>query len=108
MEDGDVKVNLCWKGWLMNGQNGVGYNSSPKRIIKLTCKTFMAGLLDKLYNMIEIDKNENQIKLLCSHPLSCTSHVISYGTIPIKEDEDLELFLDIPSDIRLKNLLNSM
>lgn len=47
-----------------------------------------------------------RIKLNCNADIHClVHHVISYATIPVKEDEDLDLVLDIPSDIPAQKLV---
>ena len=55
--------------------------------------TTYAGLSDKIYATTAIDRRNFELNIICRHPISSQE----YKLIPIKNDEEVELMLEVPS-----------
>ena len=61
--------------------------------IKVFHGTTYAGLLDKIYATTDINRQSLELNIICRYPISCKE----YKPIPIKNDEGVELMLEVPS-----------
>ncbi|KAL6315411.1 hypothetical protein AAG906_000524 [Vitis piasezkii] len=61
--------------------------------IKVFHGTTYDGLLDKIYATTAIDRQNFELNIICRYPISSQE----YKPIPIKNDEGVELLLEVPS-----------
>ena len=76
-------------------QNNVVYEGAKVNIlpIKVFHGTTYAGLLDKIYATRAIDRRNFELNIICRYPISSQEYI----PIPIKNDEGVELMLEVPS-----------
>ena len=90
-----VAVNCYWNGRVKKESNDVVYEGAKVNVmpIKVFHGTTYAGLLDKIYATTAIDRQNFELNIICRYPISSQE----YKTIPIKNDEGVELLLEVPS-----------
>ena len=78
-----VAVNCYWNGRVKKESNDVVYEGAKVNVmpIKVFHGTTYAGLLDKIYATTAIDRQNFELNIIC----------------PIKNDEGVELLLEVPS-----------
>ena len=90
-----VAVNCYWSGIVKKEQNDVVYEGAQMNVlpIKVFHGTTYAGLLDKIYAATTIDRWTFEFNIICRYSISSQE----YKPIPIKNDEGVELMLEVPS-----------
>ncbi|KAJ9693755.1 hypothetical protein PVL29_009624 [Vitis rotundifolia] len=89
-----VAVHLYWNGTAKTEKYDVVYEGDAMKVmpIKLNYGTTYAGLLDKIYATTGIKRNDFELNIICRYPISSRE----YKPIPIKNDEAVELMLEVP------------
>ena len=75
----DREIRCCLRKWCHES-------------IKLNYGTTYAGLLDKIYATTGIKRKDFELNIICRYPISSRE----YKPIPIKNDEAVELMLEVP------------
>ncbi|KAJ9676422.1 hypothetical protein PVL29_025105 [Vitis rotundifolia] len=89
-----VAVHCYWNGRVKKEKGDVDYEGENVNImpVKLNYGTTYAELLDKIYTITGIDRWGFELNIICRYPISSRE----YKPIPIKNDEAVELMLEVP------------
>lgn len=82
-----------WGGKICDGPEGVSYNMSPSKAIKVHHGIQFDELINKLYAATSFDKQKYSIKLVCRYP-SVVGKVMRYIRLPINDNDDIEIMFD--------------
>ncbi|CAH1454284.1 unnamed protein product [Lactuca virosa] len=85
---------LCyWDGKICDGEEGITYNKSPNKAIKVQCGIQFNELIDQIHIAKSIDKQKKLIKVICRYP-SVVGKVMKYIPLSITDDNDVEIMFD--------------
>ncbi|XP_023765763.1 uncharacterized protein LOC111914214 [Lactuca sativa] len=88
---------LCYRdGKIYDGKEGITYNKSPSKAIKVQCGIQFNDLINQIHFATSIDKQKYGIKVICRYP-SVVGKVMKYIPLPIKDDNDVEIMFDVLS-----------
>ena len=86
---------LCyWNGAICDGPDGVFYNKSPSKAIKVQCGIRHDELIDQIHTAIPIDKKQHHIKVICRYP-TVAGKVMKYISLHINDNNDVEIMFDV-------------
>nr|KAJ0206620.1 hypothetical protein LSAT_V11C500279080 [Lactuca sativa] len=88
---------LCYRdGKIYDGKEGITYDKSPSKAIKVQRGIKFNDLVNQIYFATSIDKQQYHIKVICRYP-SVVGKVMKYIPLPIKDDNDVEIMFDVLS-----------
>ena len=86
---------LCyWNGAICDGPDGIFYNKSPSKAIKVRCGIRHDELIDQIHTAIPIDKQQHHIKVICRYP-TVAGTVMKYIPLHINDNNDVEIMFDV-------------
>ncbi|CAA7053794.1 unnamed protein product [Microthlaspi erraticum] len=96
----ELEVFCYWNGCIKYGRDGVYYEGSSPKVIKVKRKTELRRLLDELYRMIGLDtyNQRSKVKIFGRYPCVVGKSLVKYLLLPVVNDESLETMLEVPSN----------
>nr|GEZ60791.1 hypothetical protein [Tanacetum cinerariifolium] len=86
---------LCfWDGAICDGPEGVCYNKSSNKAIKVQCRIRYDELSNQIHSAIPIDKQQHHIKVICRYP-AVVKKAMKYISLHINDNNDVEIMSDV-------------
>uniref|UniRef100_A0A5B6YKS2 Uncharacterized protein n=1 Tax=Davidia involucrata TaxID=16924 RepID=A0A5B6YKS2_DAVIN len=87
---------LChWGGEMLDGKDGLSYNMNCKNCLKLNQGLTYSQLLDRIYSTMQLEREENRVKMTCRFPTITREQQLSYMPLLIEDDDSVEAMLDV-------------
>ena len=95
MGEKDVTILCYWNGSIVKGLEGLAYDKPPNKAIKVKSGINYKMLLNKMYSIASLDRQQFRIKMTCRYP-SVVGQMLKYIPIPIpiKDDDDVDIMFD--------------
>lgn len=88
---------LCyWNGCVKYGSDGVYYEGSIPKKIRVKQKTELSRFLDGLHLITGFGKKTFKFELFGWYPLAVSPNLFTYLHLPVVNDTDLETMLKVP------------
>ncbi|KAL9861006.1 putative transposase, MuDR, plant, Zinc finger, SWIM-type, MULE transposase [Arabidopsis thaliana] len=100
MAEMEVPVLCYWNGRIEYGSNGVYYDRSTPRMIKVKRKTELSILLDQLYLLtgLDVDDRRSKVRIFGRFPsVFQQQSMLQFLLLPVVNDSSLETMLEVPS-----------
>lgn len=99
MADLEVPVLCYWNGCIKFGSNGVYYDGSTPRMIKVKQKTELSSLLDQVYQLIglDIDNQISKVKISGRYPSVVGQSMFLFLLFPVVDEPSLKTMLEVPT-----------
>ncbi|KAG7587678.1 MULE transposase domain [Arabidopsis suecica] len=91
-------VCYYWKGSIKYGPDGVYYEGSTPKKIRVRKKTALSTLLNGLYPIFGLDKQKSEFKIFGRYPVVVSPDLFMYLLLPVVNDTSLETMLEVPSN----------
>lgn len=89
---------LCyWGGTICDGPDGVIYDKSPSKAIKVHCGIKYDELINRVNQATSINQQLHNIKVICRYPSVGIGKVTKYVPLHIKDDDDIDIMFDVVS-----------
>ncbi|CAH2048318.1 unnamed protein product, partial [Thlaspi arvense] len=96
MDERDVFVLCRWNGRIKkHGPNGIHYQGSTSRAIRVKRNTELIRLLDRLYLITGFDKRRSELRVTGRYP-SAAGQSLKYVGLPLTNDRRLKIMLEAP------------
>ncbi|CAA7053792.1 unnamed protein product [Microthlaspi erraticum] len=93
----EVLVMCYWNGCIKYGPDGVYYEASTPKKIRVKGKTELSRLLDRLYLITGSDKQRSKLDIFGKYPFAVSPNLYTYVYLPVVNDTVLETMLEVPS-----------
>nr|XP_043608744.1 uncharacterized protein LOC122580536 isoform X2 [Erigeron canadensis] len=89
---------LCYSGGtICDGPDGVIYDKSPSKAIKIHCGIKDDELINRVNQATSINQQLHNIKIICRYPFVGIGKVTKYVPLHIKDDDDIAIMFDVVS-----------
>ncbi|XP_010473685.2 PREDICTED: uncharacterized protein LOC104753096 [Camelina sativa] len=93
-----VMVWCYWNGSIKYAPDGVFFEGSTPKKIKVRRKTALTTLLNGLYPIFGLDKQKSEFKIFGRYPVAVSPDLFTYLLLPVVNDSSLETMLDVPTN----------
>ncbi|XP_072995251.1 uncharacterized protein [Typha latifolia] len=91
-----VSLACYWGGRVVRKADGVNYDGGMRKLVKVNRSSTYEHLLEKLYNITKLDRQQWDLKLLFRLP---TYRGGRFESMPIDDDEAVDAMLDLPQQL---------
>ena len=104
MGEKDVTILCYWNGSIVQRLKGLSYYKPPNKAIKVKSGINYKMLLNKMYSIASLDRQQFKIEMTCRYP-SVAGQILKYIPIPSKNDDDVDIMFDaIARHLELTNI----
>ena len=89
----NVTIFCYWNGSIVQGSEGLSYDKPLNKVIKVNSRIDYEALLNKMYSIASLDRQQFRIKMTCRYP-SVIGQMLKYIPIPIKDGDDVDIMFD--------------
>ncbi|OMP12227.1 MuDR family transposase [Corchorus olitorius] len=89
----DITILCYWNGNIVEGLEGLCYDQPPNKAVKVKLGLNYELLLNKMYSITSLDRQQFRIKMTCRYP-SVVGPNLKYIVIPVRDDDDVDIMFD--------------
>ncbi|KAG7600009.1 Zinc finger SWIM-type [Arabidopsis suecica] len=98
MAESEVVVLCYWNCHIKHGPDGVYYEGSTPKEMRVKKKTDFSRFLDELYLITGFDKQKSKLEIVARYPVVQSPNKFRYLLHPVANDFSLEKMLEVPSN----------
>ncbi|KAG7594660.1 Zinc finger PMZ-type [Arabidopsis thaliana x Arabidopsis arenosa] len=98
MAESEVVVLCYWNCHIKHGPDGVYFEGSTPKEMRVKKKTDFSRFLDELYLITGFDKQKSKLEIVARYPVVQSPNKFRYLLHPVANDFSLEKMLEVPSN----------